>query len=430
MMGSRRAEEGVPPYPSSSVDAVQAELRLLAKEAEELLRRSPTAGGLVATTAESVESPSAGLAALGEEALGAMKATNVRELGAMVAAAGAAAEQLSPRRELSLSPEPRANGSVAAEDEAHGHSGGDGSAEQPPTVAEAAGVSDDCVTMRSPALTSDTDNPSPRLATAAVTAAVDMYWPLHWKPTTIPPPMGTRMGEPFRVVLRKTHAHGLGLHCDATARVTGYHGRTARDAGVPLGATAMSIGSFKFVSIDKTGRPEFIGGQQQLARRLDSLLDFVQTMVDGERLDAVFLVATEPPSPKSALLPGSSTHPYDALKDEALLRVHTETGAEGDGQTLRATPSLLGPRLARVDRALCVMADPPLADDPTGLANASVAHGRIVFVHRGRVPFTSKIRAAQRAGAVGVVVINSADAPLLVDAYLESLDDGRECLAY
>lgn len=390
--------------PPSSVETVQAELRLLAKEAEELLGSSSRSVGVL-PTAEAGESSSAALAALGEGALGAMKASNVRELGAMIAAAGAAAEQLSPRRKLSLSPEPRANGSVATDDEAQcGHTDG-----------SVVGVSDDLVTMRSPALTSSNYNPSP-----------------HYKPTVVPGLMETRVGGAFRVVLRKTRAHGLGLHIDASARVTAYHGRTARAAGVPLGATTISIGSFQLVSIDETGRTVLIGGKQQLARQLDCLQDHVKTMVNGERLEAVFLVATGPPSPKTALLQGaeSSTQSYDALKDEALLSVHTEPGDDSDGLTLRATPALLGPRIAHVDRALCIMADPPLADDPNGLANASVAHGRIVFIHRGRVPFTSKIRAAQRAGAVGVVVINSKNDPLLVDAHLDSADDGRECTAY
>ena len=134
----------------------------------------------------------------------------------------------------------------------------------------------------------------------------------------------------------------------------------------------------------------------------------------------------------SLLAPATSEKRYDALRDEALLTVHTEPGDESDKVTLRATPALLGPRSAHVDRALCVMADPPLADDPTGLANATVAHGRIVFVHRGRVPFTSKIRAAQNAGAAGVIIINSRDDPILVDSHVgpkmgrvETVDDGR-----
>jgi hypothetical protein len=89
--------------------------------------------------------------------------------------------------------------------------------------------------------------------------------------------------------------------------------------------------------------------------------------------------------------------------------------------------------------------------------------GRVVFVHRGGVPFTSKVRAAQNAGvseretpiklstdcpsdktiysllltaeqAAAVIIINHADDPVLVDAHtvvgaggrIETIDDGRE----
>lgn len=134
----------------------------------------------------------------------------------------------------------------------------------------------------------------------------------------------------------------------------------------------------------------------------------------------------------SSLAPATSDNRYGALRDEALLTVHTEPGDDSHEAILRATPALLGPRSAHVDRALCIMADPPLADDPTGLANATAARGRIVFVHRGRVPFTCKIRAAQNAGAAGVVIINSRDDAILVDSHVgtkmrrdETVDDGR-----
>lgn len=338
----------------------------------------------------------------------------------MIAAAGAAMAQLSPpregRRELSLSP----SGSV---------SGRDG---------DPAAISDDVVTMRSPASTVSYYNSSPQQTPAAQCircSATDDGSRVASKTR------GIWQGKPFRVVLRKTQAYGLGLHVNVKARVTAYRGWTARDAGVPIGATLISVGAVKLASLDASGTPVLIGGQQRLARELDRLQDFVSDMAEGQRVQAVFVVAAESleaavlEAPRSSFKSRTSDQRHKELRDAAYLRIHTEPGDSSDERTLHATPALLGPRYANLESKLCIMADPPLADDPAGiLMNASIAYGRIVFVYRGEVPFVSKIRAAQRAGAAGVVVINSRDDPVLVDSHvvatmghIETVDDGREC---
>ena len=94
------------------------------------------------------------------------------------------------------------------------------------------------------------------------------------------------------------------------------------------------------------------------------------------------------------------------------------------GERHAATPALIGPPVGHLDFTRVVVADPPYADDPSGsLLNAAKVRGRIVLVHRGKVPYASKVRAAQRCGAEGVIIVNMHDEPFLIDMLLDV--DGR-----
>ena len=94
------------------------------------------------------------------------------------------------------------------------------------------------------------------------------------------------------------------------------------------------------------------------------------------------------------------------------------------GERHAATPALIGPPVGHLDFTRVVVSDPPYADDPSGsLLNAAKVRGRIVLVHRGKVPYASKVRAAQRCGAEGVIIVNMHDEPFLIDMLLDV--DGR-----
>ena len=56
---------------------------------------------------------------------------------------------------------------------------------------------------------------------------------------------------------------------------------------------------------------------------------------------------------------------------------------------------------------MLVRAQPPLADAP--LTNAGALAGAVAVIGRGVVPFLEKVRRAQAAGAVGVIIVNSED---------------------
>lgn len=59
--------------------------------------------------------------------------------------------------------------------------------------------------------------------------------------------------------------------------------------------------------------------------------------------------------------------------------------------------------------ALVVQTDPPLACEE--LSNAAALEGKIALIDRGACFFVDKIRRAQNAGAVGVIVVNNVDGP-------------------
>ena len=82
-------------------------------------------------------------------------------------------------------------------------------------------------------------------------------------------------------------------------------------------------------------------------------------------------------------------------------------------QELRATVAEFGRGIALESsglRALCVRAIPRRAERP--LENAAATAGAVVVCDRGRVPFVTKARHAQNAGAAGVILINDTDEPL------------------
>jgi hypothetical protein len=58
--------------------------------------------------------------------------------------------------------------------------------------------------------------------------------------------------------------------------------------------------------------------------------------------------------------------------------------------------------------AKLVYAKPAIAD--TDLTNADEIKGNIALIDRGTVTFTQKINAAQKAGAIGVIIVNNRDA--------------------
>lgn len=136
------------------------------------------------------------------------------------------------------------------------------------------------------------------------------------------------------------------------------------------------------------------------------------------RMSAVSPGRSYQPAPRRSRSPGGGGGGVRiSLKDAAVLNVFTGSGEPGDNKQLTATPALLGATATSVVHVLCAMADPPLADDPNGLRNATEAYGRVLFIHRGGVPFTEKIRVAQASGAIGVVFINTTDRKLSVDVH-------------
>jgi hypothetical protein len=73
---------------------------------------------------------------------------------------------------------------------------------------------------------------------------------------------------------------------------------------------------------------------------------------------------------------------------------------------------------------LCVRAIPATADRP--LENARSVSGCVVVIDRGGVPFVTKARHAQAAGAVGVILVNDTDEPLTAHGHrnLDGTIDG------
>ena len=64
----------------------------------------------------------------------------------------------------------------------------------------------------------------------------------------------------------------------------------------------------------------------------------------------------------------------------------------------------------RLGEVLCVKAVPSRAE--RSLDNAYAVRGCVVVIDRGEVPFVTKARNAQAAGAVGVILVNDTDEPL------------------
>lgn len=96
-------------------------------------------------------------------------------------------------------------------------------------------------------------------------------------------------------------------------------------------------------------------------------------------------------------------HPPDPVID--LLQIFATNAAFG------RTASQSGHKQLR---ARAVLAVPELADRP--LRNAGVLRGQIAVVRRGGVTFVDKARRVQEAGAIGLIVINSSEAPCLVES--------------
>ena len=82
-----------------------------------------------------------------------------------------------------------------------------------------------------------------------------------------------------------------------------------------------------------------------------------------------------------------------------------------DLREIFATRASFGKDEVRLEKVMCVRAIPATADRP--LENSLSANGCVVVVDRGGgVPFVTKARHAQTAGAIGVIIINSTDEPL------------------
>lgn len=72
------------------------------------------------------------------------------------------------------------------------------------------------------------------------------------------------------IVLQKTRAYGLGIVCSSDCTITGFRGRSAEDAGVPLGAELVSVNGV------------------QLNADLGLLQDVVQRVNVGEEVELIF----------------------------------------------------------------------------------------------------------------------------------------------
>jgi hypothetical protein len=424
--GRARLGEATSSTVTSTADAIQTELQQLAKEAADL------------SHSHGVPNVPARLrAAVGLPAQPPSTVTT-RELGALLKDAAEDAGRLSPRKvdrggELAdvhrLSPQPpswRPSPSITPRSPIDD-------------------VGDDAITMRSPAAAAQP--PLPLMAAANGVRELA-------RPAALP-----HRGV-YQVVLRKTRAHGLGMHCDDRARVTGFHGRSARDAGVLLGSQLLAVGDLEFGAPDPNSNQLEAQLQleleleQQQQQQLGRLQFMVAEMVEGDQVVAVFQSSSDhsdwqqqqqrrqhddgshpggiltmcfsgrgsttfgdtsvaapvacvrpvsphrpyrPPPPRleqqvavnpppSPGLPLNSQH--RVLRNAATLDVYTEEGDDDDGTQIKGTPALLGPRLARVESALCILADPPLADDPHGLHNATAAQGTTT-PHHPSLHFTS-----------------------------------------
>ena len=73
----------------------------------------------------------------------------------------------------------------------------------------------------------------------------------------------------------------------------------------------------------------------------------------------------------------------------------------------------------RLGEVLCVQAVPARAERP--LDNAYAVRGCVVVIERGGVPFVTKARHAQAAGAVAVILVNDTDEPLTAHGH-QNLD--------
>ena len=77
----------------------------------------------------------------------------------------------------------------------------------------------------------------------------------------------------------------------------------------------------------------------------------------------------------------------------------------------QAIYAVFGPRSAFHGTA--VMCDPPLAD--RDIVNADQLRGNVALVRRGVIPFTEKARKVSKAGAIGVIFINTDDTTFLAE---------------
>jgi len=77
----------------------------------------------------------------------------------------------------------------------------------------------------------------------------------------------------------------------------------------------------------------------------------------------------------------------------------------------QAIYAVFGPRSAFHGTA--VMCDPPLADGE--ITNADQIRGNVALVRRGVIPFTEKARKVSKAGAIGVIFINTDDTTFLAE---------------
>lgn len=79
----------------------------------------------------------------------------------------------------------------------------------------------------------------------------------------------TQRAARYSFVLQKTRAYGLGIICSSECEVTGFRGRSAEEAGVPLGTTLVAVNG------------------QELNGDLSLLQDIVQTIRTGDEVDLV-----------------------------------------------------------------------------------------------------------------------------------------------
>ena len=104
-------------------------------------------------------------------------------------------------------------------------------------------------------------------------------------------------------------------------------------------------------------------------------------------------------------------HPPDPVID--LLQMAATNAAFGRTASQGGDKQLL--------RARAVLAVPELADRP--LTNAGKLRGQIAVVRRGGVTFVDQARRVQAAGAIGLIVINSSDAPCSVESHGDDRGD-------